>query len=114
MTLFEHVMPPLALIRFPVIVFAMELTVSPPAKIRFLIVRQSRSGSWAFRSAARPLTWGVAMDVPLNDPYVLPGSVLRILLPGAPTCTVCLPKLEKEALASVLVVAATQIIFGKK
>ena len=107
-------MPPLALIRLPVIVFAIELTVSPPAKIKFLIVRQSRLGSCALSSAARPLTCGVAMDVPLSEPYVLPGSVLRIALPGAPTWTVCLPKLEKEALASVFVVAATQIMFGKK
>src|SRR5689334_3868927 len=91
MILFEQVMAPLTLMRLPVTVFAIELTVSPPARMRFLIVRQSRLGSCALSRAAAPLTCGVAMDVPLSDPYELPGNVLRMLLPGAPTCTVCLP-----------------------
>src|SRR5262245_50065157 len=39
---------------------------SPPDRIRFLISRQSRLGSFAAISAARPATWGAAMDVPLR------------------------------------------------
>ena len=39
---------------------------SPPARIRFLIARQSRPGSCALSSAATPATCGAAIDVPLN------------------------------------------------
>src|SRR5262252_3049410 len=106
-------MPPLALIRLPVIVLAMELTVSPPAKIRFLIARQSLLGSCALSNAAKPLTWGVAIEVPSREAYPPPGTVLSMPCPGAPTCTVCLPKFEKEALPSLLVVAATQMTLGR-
>ncbi len=37
---------------------------SVPARIRFLIARQSRRWSWALSSAATPVTCGVAIDVP--------------------------------------------------
>ena len=86
---------------------------SPPARIRFLMARQSRVGSSALSSAASPVTWGAAIEVPLNVLYVFAGVVLRISLPGAPTWTVCLPKFEKEARASVRVVAATAITLGR-
>ena len=78
-----------------------------------MIARQSRDGSAALSRAATPLTCGVAIDVPLKVLYVLFGVVLRISRPGAPTCTVCLPKLEKPARASVRVVAATEMMLGR-
>ena len=62
----EQLRAPRALSRFPVMVFASDEIVSPPARIKFLMARQSRSGSWAFRRAATPVTWGVAIDVPLK------------------------------------------------
>ena len=40
--------------------------VSPPARMRFLMARQSRAGFCAFSNAATPVTCGVAMDVPLR------------------------------------------------
>ena len=62
----EHVSAPRALSRFRVMVFVNEGMVSPPLKIRFLMALQSRPGSWALSSAATPVTWGVAIEVPLN------------------------------------------------
>ena len=62
----EQVKAPRALSLFWVMVFTSEGRVSPPARIRFLMARQSRVGSWAARSAATPVTWGVAIEVPLN------------------------------------------------
>src|SRR5215510_12415946 len=86
-----HVRAPSASSRRPVIVLARDGRGSPPARIRFFTARQSRAGDWAFRSAATPVTCGVAIDVPLNDWNVLPIVVLRMLTPGAPTCTVPRP-----------------------
>src|SRR5881394_2988852 len=63
----EQLSDPNAFSRLPVIVSDMLLTVSPPARIRFRIARQSRVGSWALSNAATPATCGVAIDVPLND-----------------------------------------------
>ena len=63
---FEHVSAPCAFRRLPVIVFASAGIVSPPARIRFLMARQSREGSCALSSAATPLTCGAAIDVPLR------------------------------------------------
>jgi hypothetical protein len=63
---FEQVRAPKAFNRFCVIVLAMEATLSPPARIRFLIVLQSELGSAALSNATRPVTWGVAIDVPLS------------------------------------------------
>ena len=80
----EQVSDPYALSRFCVTVSANEDWLSPPARIRFLIARQSRVPSCALSSAATPVTWGVAIEVPLNVLYVLPGVVLRIWSPGAP------------------------------
>ena len=57
---------PRALSRRCVMVLVSEKFGSPPARIRFLIARQSRDGSCAFSSAATPVTWGVAIEVPLN------------------------------------------------
>ncbi|OGK86721.1 MAG: hypothetical protein A2X52_08825 [Candidatus Rokubacteria bacterium GWC2_70_16] len=63
----EQVRAPRALSRFWVmVVVASAAMASPPARIRFLMARQSRSGSWALSSAATPVTCGVAMEVPLN------------------------------------------------
>src|SRR5687768_17076796 len=42
-------------------------------------------------STAAPVTCGVAIDVPLYDPYVLPGNVELIPTPGAPRSTVVAP-----------------------
>ena len=41
------------------------------------------------------------------------GIVLNISLPGAPTCTVCLPKFENVERPSVRVVEATQMMLGR-
>src|SRR5207237_6064884 len=62
----EQLKAPRALSRFCVTVLASAGIVSPPARIRFLIARQSRDGSCAFRRAATPVTCGVAIDVPLK------------------------------------------------
>ena len=63
----EQVSAPYAFSRFPVIVVpAIAPVLSPPAKMRLRIARQSRPGSWAFNNAATPATWGVAIDVPLK------------------------------------------------
>jgi hypothetical protein len=51
----------------PVTVSARDGIVSPPARIRFLIARQSRDGSCALSSAATPVTCGVAIDVPFIE-----------------------------------------------
>jgi hypothetical protein len=48
-------------------VLVSELVLSPPERIRFLRVLQSRSGSWALSSATTPVTCGVAIEVPLDD-----------------------------------------------
>src|SRR5512134_428273 len=64
---FEHVNAPRALRRFCEIVFDIEATLSPPARMRFLIARQSRVGSAAFNNAATPDTCGVAIEVPLSN-----------------------------------------------
>src|SRR5262245_17700612 len=85
---FEQVIEPSAFSRLPVIVAPRFGLTSPPARIRFLIARQSRDGSCALSSAATPVTCGVAIDVPMNVEYVSFGVVLRISLPGAPRCTV--------------------------
>src|SRR5258708_1881920 len=61
---------------------------------------------------AAPETCGVAMDVPLRFPKVPLGSVEIMFVPGAPRCTVVCPKLENKANPSVLVVAATETMFG--
>ncbi len=62
-----QVKEPCALRRFPMVVIPpIARMSSPPAKIRFRMALQSRVGSWAFRRAATPVTWGVAMEVPLN------------------------------------------------
>src|SRR5690242_8666165 len=63
-------------------------------------------------NAAEPATCGAACDVPLKVPYVLLRSVLKMILPGAPRCTVLLPQFEKKASASRLSVATTEIIPG--
>jgi len=63
---FEQVRAPKALRRFCEIVFAIEATLSPPARMRFLIARQSLLGSAALSSAAVPVTCGVAIEVPLS------------------------------------------------
>src|SRR5207248_9709976 len=62
----EQPRAPRALSRFCVTVLASAGIVSPPARIRFFIARQSRDGSCAFRRAATPVTCGVAIDVPLK------------------------------------------------
>src|SRR5262245_37447207 len=63
-TAFVHSSEPRAFSRRPVIVTG--ATLSPPDRIRFLIARQSRDGTWALSSAATPVTCGVAIDVPEN------------------------------------------------
>jgi hypothetical protein len=63
--LLEQVNEPKALIRFPVIVFpCIEGLLSPPARMKFFIAFQSLLASYDSMSAARPVTCGVAMDVP--------------------------------------------------
>ena len=57
-------------------------------------------------SAARADAYGAAIDVPSEYMYPLPGHVDAIISPGAATSTYE-PMLEKSALASVDVVAAT-------
>ena len=64
----EQLSAPLALSRFCEMVLVSELVLSPPERIRFLRVLQSRPGSWALSSAATPVTCGVAIEVPLDDP----------------------------------------------
>ena len=63
---FEQVMAPLAFSRFCVMVFVKDVTLSPPAKMRFLMLLQSQLEFWAFSRAATPVTWGVAIEVPLD------------------------------------------------
>ena len=82
--------------------------------IRLRSFHQLRVPFCAFSRAARPVTWGVAIDVPEKKEYVLFGVVLRMLTPGAPTETVRFPKFENEARASFLSVAATAMTFGRK
>ena len=48
-------------------------------------------GLRALYNAAAPVTFGVAIDVPLNDAYVPLGVVDQIPLPGAPRSTVVAP-----------------------
>jgi hypothetical protein len=45
-----------ALRRFCVIVFVNDPTLSPPARMRFLMLLQSKLGSYACNSAATPVT----------------------------------------------------------
>ena len=98
------------------------VTVLPCSDGTISPLNASNARSWlierllfaADSKAAAPATCGVAIEVPLSDPYVLAGSVLKIAVPGAPISTECAPKFEKLASASVLVVAATEIIFGKE
>ena len=63
----EQASAPRALRRFCVMVLTIEGIVSPPARMRFLMALQSRAGSWAFSSAATPVTCGVAIEVPLSE-----------------------------------------------
>ena len=63
---FEQVIEPNAFSRFPLIVCDSAGIVSPPEMSRFLMARQSRDGSCAAKSAATPVTCGVAMEVPFN------------------------------------------------
>lgn len=44
-------------------------------------------GSLLFKRAATPVMNGVAIEVPLIIPYLLPGRVLRIFTPGAEIST---------------------------
>src|SRR6185437_2381876 len=48
-------------------------------------------------SAARPLTTGAAMLVPLSRSYWLPGTVDRMSTPGAKTSTSFFPQFENPA-----------------
>ena len=61
-----HPSAPRALSRLPVIVPASAPRSSPPARSKFRIARQSRVGSCALSRAATPVTWGVAIEVPLR------------------------------------------------
>ena len=89
---FEHRSDPFALTRRPEMDFpAIEVLVSPPAMIRFLMANQSSVGFAASRRAAMPVTCGDAMDVPLRYVYVLGSQVLNTSWPGAPTATVRAP-----------------------
>ena len=62
-------------------------------------------------SAARPATWGDAMDVPLKTEYVLLGVVERMFTPGAERPTSG-PVLEKLARVPLISTAATAITWG--
>ncbi len=58
---------PSAFSRLPVTVTPFIAPVlSPPARIRLRMARQSRDGSCALSSAATPATCGAAIDVPLS------------------------------------------------
>ena len=96
-----------------IVVSVKDATLSPLARIRFLIPLQSKPGSFASNSAATPVTCGVAIEVPLKEAYEFPGIVLNISLPGAPIWTVRLPKLENVERSSVRVVDPTQMTLGK-
>ncbi len=68
---------------------------------------------WAWKSrAARPVTWGAAMEVPSFSAYPPPGTLERTLVPGAETSGLVSPqgegpRLEKEAITSSVSVAPT-------
>src|SRR6185503_10442982 len=79
-------------------------------RIRFLICEAVRDGFCALSRPTRPVTCGVAIDVPLSRPYWLLGSELRMFSPGAPMSTVVAPKLLKNARWSKWLVARTEMM----
>src|ERR1051325_495223 len=99
--------------RRPVSVLSMSpVTMSPFVSRMFLICCTVRLGFCAQMSAAAPATCGDDIEVPLKNEYVLPGVVLRMLLPGAATSTAVAPKWVKPVSASDEFVAATAMMFG--
>src|SRR3954451_11706486 len=101
--------------------------LSTPSRIACLTWAVVRLGSAASTRAATPATCGVAIEVPLRKAQWLSpvltrlpaggvidaGQVLATLTPGAARSTVCTPKFENETSPSVLVLAATQMMFGR-
>ena len=63
--------------------------------LRLLSSLMVKEGSSSRIKATSPLTCGAAIDVPLIDPYVSLGNVLRMLDPGAPKSTVVNPQFER-------------------
>src|SRR3954471_15259261 len=68
----------------------------------------NKDGKAARTSAASPATIGAAIEVPLQVPYLPPGTVLRMASPGAATW-IHEPRLENVASVSLAVDAATAI-----
>src|SRR5262249_37709918 len=66
-------------------------TGSTLVRIREMTWLYVSEGFWPQTSAMAPVTCGVAIDVPLNDEYVLFGVVLRMPTPGAARSTVVAP-----------------------
>jgi hypothetical protein len=91
--------------------------VTFPVVAKALILATTAAGvdkpSSAIKYEAKPATWGVAMLVPLIVlvAEVPPIQELRMLTPGAKISRIE-PKFEKDALASVLLVAPTVMAFG--
>ena len=88
-------------------------SLSTPSRTACLSCAVVRSGRWASNSAATPVTWGVAIEVPLRSVSPLGGTVLQTRTPGAATSTRVAPKLEKGARLSLPSVAATQTMLGR-
>src|SRR5688500_160940 len=95
----QFMLPPLpvasnARMRRLVTVFDIDGTTSPPETTRLRSSHHVRIGSCAARRPTRPVTCGVAIDVPLIVWYepIAVGYVLRIAEPGAPMCTLWRPK----------------------
>ncbi len=86
---------------------------STPRSRRSLSSATVSPGSLLSSTAAAPATWGVAIDVPLKNPYPSSGRVLRIFTPGAASSTELTPKFEKKASRSSSSVAATATILSR-
>src|SRR5262245_59901276 len=69
------------------VLFRCEKTWSTLLRISDLIWLKLNSGRSARIRAMAPVTCGVAIDVPLPSAYPPPGTVLRMLTPGAPRST---------------------------
>ncbi len=88
-----------------------EAVAVPVLRMVALISAAFALGFCALYSMTAPLTCGVAINVPLYDPYVFSGSFDQMDDPGAPMSTVFGPKFENEERAPVEVIEATKMMF---
>ena len=93
--------------------FAKAGTASTRWRIRFFASTGPMFGKRERTSATVPVTWGVAIDVPLNVPYWPLGNVLRMLSPGAARSTEVFPQLDQLGFWSFISEAATERIVGR-